>query len=320
VQLGSETSADAFRPKWFAEASNGLYEMLKAQVTSAFSQFGDMGSWSKELKALSQTGLQEYENRMSQIADTLMTSFATAVKPDEMRSFPLDSFVQQNLKQIYANARSIFDKPVMDRNELKSIIDANTQTLASDFRNRRRSIEQEVAARGLTGPAAAAARDEMERDIARGREDIARQVIGSQTANKYNTQLNALGTMQGATNTAEQVSTDYANRWLNQWNTKIAANNLMLQGQLGALGAAQSAAGIEQQQFGNAFNMMNYPSQMLTLGGNYLSGVNQQAIEEFGKHVAAYGGAGSSTSWNRGEGSTPGSYTSPLNLWGGWST
>jgi hypothetical protein len=128
----------------------------------------------------------------------------------------------------------------------------------------------------------------------------------------------ALGQMQGATAMGEQVSTDYANRWLNQWGQKIASQDLMLKGQLGALGALQTASGIEQQQFGNVWNMGNLPSQM---GGGFLGNVNAQALQEFGTHVAAYGGAGSSSSWNQSEGSTPGSYSTPLwGIGGSWST
>jgi hypothetical protein len=319
VQIGAESSADSFRPEWFESAVNGLYEMIKTQVVSAYDQFGDMSSLAGDVKKSKKT-IQGYEEKMSQIADTLLTSFATAVKPDEMKSFPLDKFVQSSIQEVYSKAKGIYDKPIMDRNEIKAIVDANAGNLASSFREQRRGIEQEIQARGLSGPAAAAARDEIERGIASGRDDIMRSVLGTQTANKYNTQLSALGTMQGATAQAEQVSTDYANRWLNQWGQKINAQNLMLQGQLGALGAAQSGAATAQQQYSNNWNMMNYPAQMLGFGQNFLGQVNQQVLDEYGKHVAAYGGAGSSSSWQKSEGSTPGQYTSPLNLWGGWST
>jgi len=286
-QMGAKSPIDALGTKNYEELVNGLYNYFKAYVTRSADIFKPEEAAGKA-KSISDS-MSKYEDRAAQIADTLLTSFATAVKPDEMKSFPLDKFVQSSIQEVYSKAKGIYDKPIMDRNEIKAIVDANAGNLASSFREQRRGIEQEIQARGLSGPAAAAARDEIERGIASGRDDIMRSVLGTQTANKYNTQLSALGTMQGATAQAEQVSTDYANRWLNQWGQKINAQNLMLQGQVSALGANEQAANIAGQQYQMKWNEMNYPLNVLnTSAMPYLNMIGQQDINA---------NSGYSTSW-----------------------
>ncbi|MFA5378521.1 MAG: hypothetical protein WC455_22395 [Dehalococcoidia bacterium] len=293
-QMGAKSPVEALGGKNYSDLVNGMYNYFKAYVSKSAEIFQPENT-ANELKGMSSQGMQAYEDRAGQIADMLMTSFATAVQPDEMKSFPLDQFVQSSVKEIYSKAKGIFDNPIMDRNEIKSIVDANTSTLAGSFRERRRGLEQEIQARGLSGPAATAARDSMERDIARGRDDVVRSVLGTQTANKFNTQLGALGQMQGATNTAEQVSTDYANRWLNQWNSKISANNLMLQGQLGALSANEQGANIEGQQYNMKWNEMNYPLDILnTSAMPFLSEIGRQDISANSGYGQSWGSSSSS--------------------------
>lgn len=317
VQIGAKTSAEDFRPEWFNTALNGLFSMIKDQVVETFNAMGGGKGIAEQLTGLTTKGLQAYEEKAGRIADQMMVSFAQNVSPDEVKTFPLDKFIETSIKSVYDKAGNIFANPVLSSSELKTMIDANTQNLATQFRQQRRAIEQEINARGLAGPAAMEARERAEQAIAEGRSALATQTMANEFSQKYNRQLAALGTQQTAIGQAQAQTGQLAQRWLEQWKNKLTAESLRQQGlqlQLGSLGLA---SGLEQQQWSNLGNMAN---NIYNMGTGFLSQVNQQAIDEYKAHIAAYGGAGSSSSWQTSESRTPGQYSSPLNLWGGWST
>jgi hypothetical protein len=311
VQLGAETNASSFRPEWFDSALNGLYTMMKDTVSSTYESLGGAKGIGSKLAGFD-AGLQEYEDRMGQIADTMMVSFAQNVTPDSVMTFPLDEFVTSSIKDIYQKSSDIFTNPTLSRSELKTMIDSNLGNLTTQFAQRRRTLEQEIQARGLSGPAAAAARESAELDIARSKEGVARTTLATEFANKKTTQLNALSSMSNASAMGQSYTSQLSSRWLDQWKTKLSAEGLRQSGLQVQLGALTGAAGVEQQQWGNLFNTSN---NALTMGQNFLSGVNAQSLDEYGKHVAAYGGAGSSSSWTSEDAKTAGSYSMPGFSW-----
>lgn len=300
AQMGSATSAAGFRPKWWDSALNGIFKMMKGQVQTAFKEFGT-GTEAADVKA--------YGDRVAQIADTMMVSFAQNVKPDELKTFPLDDFIQTSIKSVYDKAGDIYAKPTLDRAEIKTMIDANTENMAVQFRQRRRGIEQEIQARGLSGPAAAEARDRAELDVSRAKEGVARETLANEFGQKYNRQLQALQVQQGATGQAESYVGQQSQRWLNQWGQKLTAEGLRQQG-------LQLQLGATQQAYGNKWNQMNYPAQMLTQYVNpWMAETGRQALAEFGTNVEAYRGAGVSSKWSSEEALTPGNYHMPGFSW-----
>lgn len=304
IQLGARSPAKALGKKNYNEMVNGIYEIMKTYVMKAVENQGYLeqtGISARETPEL----VKSYQTKIDNIADQLMSSLATSVTPDELKAFPLDSFVTSSVKDIYSKAQGIFENPIMDRREIKAIVDANTSNMAGAFRQQRRQLEQEISARGLSGPAAAAARDQIERDIAAGKEDVVRQVLGTQTANKYQTQLAALGTMQGAEAQGQLYVGEQAQRWLNQYGQKLNAEQLRQAGLM-------SAAGLNQQNIQNTALNYGIQTELTNQPLTYLSQFAMPYFQTVGQQdIAAHSGASQSsyTQTSTSSGTTPGTYS-----------
>ena len=314
IQMGAKSPISALGDKNYSELVNGLYSYIKGYVTDSMQQFQPEQTAGK-ISDLNDK-IQNYQDKASQIADQMMTGFAQNVSPDAMQTFPLDDFIQNNLQSIYSDAKSLFDKPMLDRNEVKSLVDAQTSTMATQFTAQRQAMQQNMRTRGIdpNSAAGAAAQDKAETDIARAKGDTTRQVVAQQIGNKQNVQLAALGQMGQATGQAQSYVGQQSQRWLGQWSNKLQEEGLRQSGLQLQLGANAQAAGLAQQQYGNLWNQMNYPLNVVTGAGlPFLQTLGQQDI-------SAHSGASqsSSTSQSTGSGtgeSGGGSFGLPFGIW-----
>lgn len=281
IQIGAKSPLKALGDKRYQEMIRGMYSFIKGYVKKSWETFAPELAM-KELRDISRIGVQEYEEKLDKVADLLMTTFAKEIKPDEVKTFPLDKFVESNIKELYQKGKDVFEGSLdLNRNDIKALIDANSKAIFQGFRTQRRQLQQTLAARGIDPNSAAgqAALQSLERDIARGREDVGRTILANEIAARPERRLAGLSQMQAATQQGQAYVSDLSRRWLSQWEQKRLGQQLQLQGLLSSMQGYQSALGAETQQYGMIQGQMNYPLNVIgSFAMPYFSELGRQDI------------------------------------------
>lgn len=299
IQIGASSPVKALGKAKYKEMVQGMYGIMRAYVKKSFFDNTDYLASQYEKTKEAEGKISNYTQKIDQIADQLAVSFGTMVKPDELKTFPLDSFIESNLKEIYNNAKGVFEGSLdLDRNEIKTIVESNSSTLMSGFRQQRRELQQTLQQRGMDPNSAAGkeALNNLETQISKTKAGVGRDVLSTELQNRAGRKMQALGTMGATTGQAQSYVSDQANRWMNQYAQKMQASQLQLQGLLGS-------AGLAQQGIGNTLTQYQLNKENMMLPMNILSNNIMPFLSEIGRQdISAHAGAG--TSWGTQQSST----------------